>query len=276
MRIFSIFILSISMVFIGQDIRTDAADIVTLNLSPSAGKPLFPSSVVSNDIDFIKSTDASVAYCIAFQKTGRAKMVDKRHNRLLTLNVSFFVVRFADGTRVGLWVHPDLGPRAVILHYARHVARGLSHLPSAMRETLSHVVIHHGDETAFAEDEEHFFVLYHKNIDTRLQQHDLEETIFHESVHATLDDRWSRDPAWRFAQAADGAFITHYAKAHPNREDLAETALFSYVLLTTPERFSDSLVAKIRQLVPNRLAFFKRLFLDGQPLLRQIRKTEKC
>ena len=26
-------------------------------------------------------------------------------------------------------------------------------------------------------------------------------------------------------QAADGAFITHYAKAHPNREDLAETAL---------------------------------------------------
>ena len=109
MRIFSIFILSISMVFIGQDIRTDAADIVTLNLSPSAGKPLFPSSVVSNDIDFIKSTDASVAYCIAFQKTGLAKMVDKRHNRLLTLNVSFFVVRFADGTRVGLWVHPDLG-----------------------------------------------------------------------------------------------------------------------------------------------------------------------
>ena len=203
-------------------------------------------------------------------------MVDKRHNRLLTLNVSFFVVRFADGTRVGLWVHPDLGPRAVILHYARHVARGLSHLPSAMRETLSHVVIHHGDETAFAEDEEHFFVLYHKNIDTRLQQHDLEETIFHESVHATLDDRWSRDPAWRFAQAADGAFITHYAKAHPNREDLAETALFSYVLLTTPERFSDSLAAKIRQLVPNRLAFFKRLFLDGQPLLRQIRKTESC
>jgi hypothetical protein len=46
MRIFSIFILSISMVFIGQDIRTDAADIVTLNPSPSAAKPLFPSSVV--------------------------------------------------------------------------------------------------------------------------------------------------------------------------------------------------------------------------------------
>ena len=181
--------------FIGQDIRTDAADIVTLYPSPSGGKPLFPSSVVSNDIDFIKSTDASVAYCIAFQKTGRAKMVDKRHNRLLTLNVSFFVVRFADGTRVGLWAHPGLGPRAIILHYAMHVARSLSHLPSAMRETLSHVVIHHGNETTFAEDEEHFFLLYHKNIDTRLQQHDLEETIFHERVYATLDDRWSRDPA---------------------------------------------------------------------------------
>ena len=104
MRIFSIFILSISMVFIGQGIPTDAADIVTLNLSPSAGKPLFPSSVVSNDIDFIKSTDASVAYCIAFQKTGRAKMVDKRHNRLLTLNVSFFcraICRWNAGRALG-------------------------------------------------------------------------------------------------------------------------------------------------------------------------------
>ena len=172
-------------------------------------------------------------------------------------------------------MEPGLGPRAIALAYSKHVASGLSHLPSAMRETLSHVVIHHGDETAFAQNTAHFFVLYHKNITIRLQQHDLEETIFHESIHATLDDRWSRDPAWRFAQAADGAFITHYAKAHPNREDLAETALFSYVLLTTPERFSDSLVVRIRQLVPNKLAFFRRLFLDGQPLLRQIRKTEK-
>ena len=203
-------------------------------------------------------------------------MADKRHRKLLASNVLFFVARFADGTRVGLWVHPDLGPRAIALAYAKHVARGLSHLPSAMRETLSHVVIHHGDETAFAQNTDHFFVLYPKNIAIRLQQHDLEETIFHESVHATLGDRWSRDPAWQFDQAADGAFITNYAKANPNREDLAETALSSYVLLTTPERFSESLIVKIRQLVPNRLAFFRRLFLDGQPLLRQIRKTEKC
>ena len=95
-------------------------------------------------------------------------------------------------------------------------------------------------------------------------------------MHATLGDRWSRDPAWQFDQAADGAFITNYAKANPNREDLAETALSSYALLTTPECFPESLIVKIRQLVLNRLAFFRRLFLDGQPLLRQIHKTEKC
>ena len=78
-----------------------------------------------------------------------------------------------------------------------------------MRETLSPVVIHHGDETAFAQNTDHFFVLYPKNIAIRLQQHDLEEAIFHESVHATLDDRWSRNPAWQFDKAADGAFITN-------------------------------------------------------------------
>lgn len=96
-------------------------------------------------------------------------MADKRHRKLLASNVLFFVARFADGTRVGLWVHPDLVPRAIVLAYAKHVARGLSHLPSAMRETLSYVVIHHGDETAFAQNTDHFFVLYPKNIAIRLQ-----------------------------------------------------------------------------------------------------------
>ena len=76
MRIFSIFILCISIIFLGHRLQTNAADIKTLSPLTSAAKPLFSSSVVSNDIDFIKFTDASMAHCIAFQKTGSAEIAE--------------------------------------------------------------------------------------------------------------------------------------------------------------------------------------------------------
>lgn len=34
--------------------------------------------------------------------------------------------------------------------------------------------------------------LYSDNIRTRIHNHDLEETVFHESVHATLDEKYLR------------------------------------------------------------------------------------
>ena len=239
-------------------------------------KPIFENSVVSNDIDFIKTGDPAVNYCIAFERKGTAEMPDKRGGELMASGVSMFEARFADGTKVGFWAHPDLGSQQSAQTYVNHVARAASHLPSKMRKTLSHVVLHHGNESAFAEEAGHFFVLYHQNIDTRLRNHDLEETVFHESVHATLDDRWSASKTWQTAQAADNGYITNYARSKPNGEDMAESALFAYAELITPGRLPSNVSTKVRQIMPNRLAFFEKLFGSMQPLHQKMGSARKC
>lgn len=239
-------------------------------------KPIFENSVVSNEIDFIKAGDPAVDYCIALTKTTKAEMPDKRGGELMASGVSLFEARFADGTKVGLWTHPDLKSQETAKTYANHVARAVSYLPSKMRKTLSHVVIHQGNETAFGESEGHFFVLYSQNIDMRLRNHDLEETVFHESVHATLDARWANHRSWRAAQAADRAYITNYARAIPNKEDLAESALFAHAELINPGRLPADVSAKVRTIMPNRLAFFEKLFGSMKPLQQKVGSPRKC
>lgn len=104
-------------------------------------------------------------------------------------------------------------------------------LPEVLRKELLNVVIHNGDETAFGESEGHFFVLYFKNMETRKNNNDLEETVFHEAVHTTLDATYKNSKKWLKAQKNDGAFITEYGASKPNLEDLPETALFAYTII---------------------------------------------
>lgn len=84
-------------------------------------------------------------------------------------NVEQFEARYADGTRVGLWVHPELAANSDTKVYINQVAQSLSHLPSKMRETLNHVVLHYGNETAFTGKHGDFLVVYHEKIDERLR-----------------------------------------------------------------------------------------------------------
>lgn len=157
----------------------------------------------------------------------------------------------------------------------RPVAEAVGKLPTFMRKTLDHVVIHVGDETAFAEGEGHFFVLYSDNIKTRIRNHDLEETVFHESVHATLDSRYARSKKWRKAQKADDDFITKYAKRLPEKEDLAESGLFAWTLIMHPGRLPAKVEARVREIMPNRIAFFEELFLAG-PVFKTSSRKPRC
>lgn len=197
---------------------------------------LFPNSVVSNDLEFIQSSDQTAFSCLAYKGVQRAEMPDKRSDTLFDNGTYTFVANYTDGTSVGLWANSSFGSQAAALSVVEPVAQAIGKLPTVMRSQLDHVVIHEGDETAFGEAEGHFFVLYSDNIRTRIRNHDLEETVFHESVHATLDARYLRTRAWRNAQQADGAFVTDYAAREPDKEDMAESALFAWTILLHPGR----------------------------------------
>ena len=238
-------------------------------------KPIYPNSVVSNDLEFIAPQDASAFACVRFEDRRTAEMPDRRKDGLMAKQTFIFTAYYTDGTSVGLWAHADFKTRQRALTSVKPVAEAVGKLPTFMRGTLDHVVIHVGDETAFGESDGHFFVLYSENIKTRIRNHDLEETVFHESVHATLDKRYANSSRWRKAQKADGDFITKYAKRLPKKEDLAESGLFAWALIMHPGRLPARVEARIREIMPNRIAFFEDLFL-ARPVFEDSKRKPPC
>ena len=202
-------------------------------------------------------------------------MPDKRRDTLFDNGTFIFQANYKDGTSVGLWAHSDFGSQAAALKSVEPVAQAVGKLPTVMRSKLDHVVIHKGDKTAFGEADGHFFVIYSDNIRTRIRNHDLEETVFHESVHATLDAKYLRNRVWRNAQRADGAFITNYAANLPKKEDLAESALFAWTMLVHPGRLPARVEQRARDIMPKRLAFFDDLFLS-KPIFYNVGKEQGC
>ena len=249
--------------------------IISCLAGPAMAKPLYPNSVVSNDHEFIVTSDDSVFACITFDGRRTAEMPDKRKDGLMAKNTFIFTARYRDRTKVGIWAHPDFGSQEKAVKSVMPAAEAIGKLPTFMRKKLHHVVIHRGDETAFGEREGHFFVLYLENIKTRIRNHDLEETVFHESVHATLDKKYARSKKWRAAQKADGDFVTKYAKRKPEGEDLAESGLFAWTLIMHPGRLPEKVEAKVRKIMPHRIAFFEKLFL-AKPVFSRTDYAPKC
>ncbi|WP_323764282.1 hypothetical protein [Marinovum sp.] len=236
----------------------------------AAAEPLFFSSVTSNDIDYIHATDPDALACLVDRGDGRREMPDKRGGPLIAEGVHLFDARYLDGAVVPIWAHPALGDRAAALQTVAPLAQAIGKLPAFMRAGLDHVVVLKGDESAFAEDRGRFFVVYSDNVARRIATHDLEETVFHESVHATLDQPHARSEGWLAAQRADGAFLTGYGAENPEGEDLAETLLIAHAALRHPDRLPAAVHQALATQVPQRLAFLEQLLsrLDRPPTVQ--------
>ncbi|GAB5401790.1 MAG: hypothetical protein Aurels2KO_00210 [Aureliella sp.] len=241
------------------------SDVAAMLLLGSKPQPPFRNSIVSTDFDFITDADKSVFDSLSYVGRGRREMPDKRTDDLFADGCYLFRASFRDEAQVEIWASRALASKEAAEKYATMLTKPLGKLPSVMRKRLSHVVIHQGDETAFAEADGHFFVLYSENMETRVRNHDLEETVFHESVHATLDADHAKNPAWRAAQEADGQFLTVYAAKNPTKEDLAESALFAFTRLEHPGRLPEQVEKLVEQRIPNRLAYFRAIFAAEVP-----------
>lgn len=222
--------------------------------------PLFPNSVVSNDIDFIKESDPDSFLDLSFIGREDKEMPDSRNDNLFDSNTFVFEASFSNNKKVEIWCHSSFGSMNAAQEYANKLVPRLGKLPKMQRDMLNHVVIHSGDATAFTETEGQFIILYAENMDARIRTHDLEETVFHESVHASLQKNYEESSVWKNAQTADGNYITDYAKSKPRLEDMPETALFAYTMIKHPGRLPANVEQWISKNIPNRLAFFKTIY----------------
>lgn len=241
----------------------------------AAAAPIFPNSVASNDIDFITADDPSVLNCIQFIGKSRQEMPSKLRDGLFMEGVFVVEARYNDGTSVPLWLDPNIGDADTLLLYAEQVGHRIGQLPTLMRAPLRHIVINAGDAAASEEKDGGFFILYTDNIDTRLANHDLSETIFHEAAHVSLQDDWIITNDWDDAVNADSGFITDYAASDPG-EDFAESALFAYTYLRHPERLPPAVKAAVENTILNRVNLFDNIIIQWAPHTDPVGPVQDC
>lgn len=227
----------------------------------------FKNSVASTDFDFITQADPSAFVELRAMGRGLREMPDKRPDSgPLHRNAFLFEASFSDGTRVELHLDPAFANDEAALVEAQRYTGPLGRLPTALRRGVERVVVHQGGLDTTATSDIGLIVLFSDNASKRISNHDLEETVFHESVHATWDPIHAGSTEWLRAQREDGGFLTEYAKSRPTREDLAESALFAYTLIHHPERFPADVAQRIRATIPHRIEFVAKLLPPDEPI----------
>lgn len=250
--------------------------ILALNVAISgvSATPLYRNSVASNDLEFITSQDPSVFACFRYLGERTQEMPGHPSDELMANGVFTYEITFEDGVTTQAWVHYDIGSEDAARVLVQQLGPRFGRIPTVMRREVGHIVIHAGDEAAFAEDRGKFFVLYADNMATRIANNDLEETLFHESIHVAFDLDHANSRQWRQAQQADADFVTAYAASHPEQEDLAESALFAYTMIKHPNRLPATVEQAVSQIMPHRYAYLENLFAG--PNFTQVGPEPSC
>ena len=224
----------------------------------------YRSSIVGTEYDFITGSDPTTFERLEFVGRTKFEMPDKRDDGdPLVQDAYVFTAYFTDGAKIQIALDSQFGSREAAEEDALRYGPRLGRLPLLYRSKIRHITVNFGgeDTTAFAEDKGHFFTIYSANASKRIGTNDLEETFFHEGTHASIQADHINSSEWKDAVARDGAYITEYAKSS-SQEDFAESALFAYTILKHPERFPATTQETIRRTIPNRIAFFRRIFSE--------------
>jgi hypothetical protein len=236
----------------------------------------YRSSVTGTDFDFITDADPSTFLCLEFQGKRLREMPDKVERGELVQPALVFMAYYEDGTSVDIALDADFATEEAAREEALRYAARLGKLPTTLRGGVKRIVVHAGPTDATAFSDKGLIVLYSANATKRIATHDLEETLFHESVHAAWDSRLRESEGWLAAQKSDGTFLTAYAAKNPDGEDLAESALFAYTLVHHPERIPVEHAARIRAAIPARIAFVESLVPPGRPIFQTVGPRYAC
>ena len=223
--------------------------------------------------DIITTDDPTILVCIAPQGQAPRQIWDKRVDGEPVVEAHLFLARYADGAEIEIGINPEFSPAEAAM-LADRFAPILGQLPSSLRAGIKRFSVHDGDEGFHAGTGQ--IVVYLGRADQRASYAHLEESIFHEAVHASWDEAHRLSADWIAAQKADGMFLTDYAAQTPDREDLAETALFAFAILHHPERFPPVDTEDTLRAVPNRIAYIKGLLPPGAPLMTLAAEPPTC
>jgi hypothetical protein len=224
--------------------------------------------------DIIRTSDESTFSCLEYTGRGERRIWDKRVKGEPIVNAFLFVARYKDGTNIEIAINPEYDTLERAKAEALRFAYPLGQLPTLLRAGIRRFSVHMGNK-GFHAGTGHIIV-YSGGADERDSYNHLEESLFHEAVHASLDADHRLSVGWKHAQTSDGQFLTSYGARRPEREDLAETALFAFAILHYPERFPPADTETTVRAVPHRIEYIKGLFPPGKPLFYSIGDAKTC
>ena len=204
----------------------------------------------------ITGTDPTRLRDVEHAGRGERAVFDRRNGAWTTEEVRLFDVRYAGrGTAVEFQVNLEFGPRAAREHVDFYAAAP-GRVPAKLLTRIVDVEIHAGNESFGGNG--HTGTVHIHTDDSEARSPYLEEVLFHEAAHVSLDPEHATAPGWLAAQQADGEFISTYARDHPDREDVAETSLPWWAVRHRPGRLEPSVRNVIERTIPNRMAYLDR------------------
>jgi len=218
------------------------------------------SGTVWVDLDIITAADPSAFIQIVSIGSGPRVMFDRRADNgngdWVTINARLFQASYTDGNAIEIQVNPEFEPSEAAIK-ARFYGYAIGQLPKLLRLDVETVWIHRGNKPFGGRNDN---ILIHTDA---LGYHGsaLEETLFHEACHTSLDSRLY-GAAWSNAQTLDGEYISTYAKDNPAREDIAESCALYYAVRFKPERLSEIDLNLITKTIKNRMLVFDSLGME--------------
>jgi hypothetical protein len=250
-------------------VRIGIASALLVSLAGQTARPEPPfSGTIFIDPDIITAQDPTTFESVSYAGQGMRTMFDRRVNNWINVNAYLFNATFGDGLAAEIQVNPEFGSITAAAFEAQKYGAVIGRLPTALRADVETVWIHKGVQPFGGGNDN---LLIHTG-QAALYEADgiLEETLVHESSHTSLDAAHASSAGWLAAQAADGEFISTYARDNPTREDIAESFLPYLALRYRPERISQALADTISQTIPNRIAYFDDQSFDMFPLVAPI------
>ena len=212
----------------------------------------------------ILGPDSAVLETLTYAGRGMREVYDRRLRKWIRINAFLFDARIVEWM-VEFRANPQFGSAETAKWHVDRFAPSLGRLPAVFLADLSSVAINGGDGNFGGSPGS---ILIHANDPatwTTARKGFLEEVFLHEAAHAVLDEAHARADGWRAAQAADGVFISEYARNNPVREDIAETAVMYFAVRYRPESLTPEDRWRILTSIPNRLAYFEEQGFDMSP-----------
>ena len=225
---------------------------LVLTACTGLGSPPF-SGTIFLDPDILTEADPTTFQKIEDAGRGERTMYDRRSGWVYE-NAFLFNASFSDLPDVEIQVNPEFGDTDTARAQAEAYAPVIGRLPRCLRVDVRTVWIHKGDNPFGGGNNN--LLIHTGQADQYVASGILEETLVHEASHTSLDADHATASRWLDAQAADGNFISTYARDNPTREDVAETFLLYFALRYGPGRISQSLIDTINDTIPNRIAYF--------------------